>query len=80
MTLDALCSEMPEIFCAPDDEATEKAAYGDPAAAMPSYTSSALCETALKVLSRDSQLRRAYLQRRWQGLVAPKPSKLRTGI
>ena len=80
MTLDALCSEMPEIFCAPDDEATEKAAYGDPSAAMPSCTSSALCETALKVLSRDSQLRRAYLQRRWQGLVAPKPSKLRTGI
>ena len=68
MTLDALCSEMPEIFCAPDDEATVKAAYGDPAAAMPSYTSSALCETALKVLKSRQPTAPAWLQRCQQTL------------
>jgi hypothetical protein len=31
--------------------------------------SSALCEVMLRILGRDNQLRRKYVQRRWQGLV-----------
>jgi hypothetical protein len=30
--------------------------------------SSALCEVMLRILGRDNQLRRKYVQRRWQGL------------
>jgi hypothetical protein len=75
MTLDALCGEGPGSFCAPDTEAIKKTARGDPATVtdeMLWHSSALLCETALKVLSRDSQLRRAYVQRRWQGLIAQK--------
>jgi hypothetical protein len=77
MTLDARFGEIPESFYAPDGEVTEKTECGDPATvadAMPLHSSSSLCETALKVLTRDSQLRRAYVQRRWQGLVVQKPT------
>ena len=69
MIPDALCGEVRESFCAPDCEAN-KTECGDPAIAtdeMPLHSSTSLCEIALKVLSRDSQLRRAYVQRRWQG-------------
>ena len=30
---------------------------------------SALCEVMLRILGRDNQLRRKYVQQRWQGLV-----------
>ena len=76
MTFDARFGEMPESY-APHSEVIEKAEWRDPAAvadAMPLHCSSSLCETALKVLTRDSQLRRAYVQRRWQGLVVQKPT------
>jgi hypothetical protein len=75
MTLDAFWGEVPESSCAPDCEARKKTECEDPATVtdeMPLHCSASLCETALKVLSRDSQLRRAYVQRRWQGLVAQK--------
>jgi len=77
MTLDAAFGEMPESFCAPHSEVTEKTECRDPAAvadATPLHSASSLCETALKVLTRDSQLRRTYVQRRWQGLVVQKPT------
>ena len=35
--------------------------------------SSALCDVMLRVLGRDNQLRRKYVQRRWQGLVGCAP-------
>ena len=73
MTIDTLCSKMPESFCATPSEARKKIERGGPATAtdeMPLHSSASLCDTALKVLGRDSQLRRAYVQRRWQGLVS----------
>ena len=35
----------------------------------PRRPSPALCDVMLKSLTRDNQLRRKYVQRRWQGLV-----------
>jgi hypothetical protein len=35
--------------------------------------SSALCDVMLRVLGRDNQLRRKYVQQRWQGLVECAP-------
>jgi len=35
----------------------------------PVLTPPAICETILSVLNRDHSLRRAYLRRRWQGLI-----------
>ena len=35
----------------------------------PRRPSPALCDVILKSLTRDNQLRRKYVQRRWQGLV-----------
>jgi hypothetical protein len=72
MPLDARDSRMPESFYALDNDVTEKTGCGDPAnstAGIPSRPSPWRCETALRVLSRDSQLRLVYVRRRWQGLL-----------
>ena len=76
MTVDTLRSKVPEGLCATPSEARKKVERGGPATAtdeMPLHSSASVCDTALRVLGRDSQLRRAYVQRRWQGLVAHKP-------
>ena len=76
MIVDTLRSKVPESLCATPSEARKKIERGGPATRtdeMPLDSSASLCDTALKVLGRDSQLRRAYVQCRWQGLVPHKP-------
>ena len=71
MSLDVLCLEadsMPESPRTFSRDARSKTDCADASARTDKLLRPANCDVLLKVLGRDNDLRRSYVQRRWQGL------------
>jgi hypothetical protein len=69
MSLDVLCfeamSESPQTF---SRDARSETDCADASARAEKPLRPANCDVMLKILGRDNELRRRYVQRRWQGL------------
>ena len=71
MSADALCHEagrMPESSGPLSRDARGEADCANVTVRTDKLLRSAICDAMLKILSRDSELRRTYVRRRWQGL------------
>jgi hypothetical protein len=71
MSADVLCHEagrMPESSGPLSRDARGEADCADVTVRTDKLLRSAICDAMLKILSRDSELRRTYVRRRWQGL------------
>ena len=71
MSLDVLCLEadsMPESPRTFSRDARSKTDCADASATTDKPLRPASCDVMLKSLGRDNELRRRYVQRRWQGL------------
>ena len=71
MSLDVLCLEadsMPESPRTFSRDARSKTDCADASATTDKPLRPANCDVMLKILGRDNDLRRSYVQRRWQGL------------
>ena len=68
MSLDVLCSEAGSMPESPRTFSRDARNETDCADASSQPLRPANCDVLLKVLGRDNELRRRYVQRRWQGL------------
>jgi hypothetical protein len=71
MSVDVLCHEagrMPESAGPLSCDARSEADCADVTVRTDKLLRLAICDAMLKILSRDSELRRTYVRRRWQGL------------
>jgi hypothetical protein len=71
MSLDVLCPEagrMPECPRPFSRDAHSEANNADASTRTDNLLRPANCDVMLKILGRDNELRRRYVQRRWQGL------------
>jgi hypothetical protein len=71
MSFDVLCLEadtMPESPRTISRDARSEANCADASTRTDKPLRPANCDVMLKVLGRDNELRRRYVQRRWQGL------------
>jgi hypothetical protein len=71
MSVDVLCHEAGRMLESPGplsrDERND-ADCADVTVRTDKLLRLAICDAMLKILSRDSELRRTYVRRRWQGL------------